>query len=155
MKNIKLSIALSIAFAILLSSCSKEEDATVDNVAEIQEVQSTMQTGNWRITNLNDSGEDETADFTDYTFTFAEDGTITATNGTTTQTGTWSVINDRDDDDTQDDIEFNILFSVSDTSDFEDLNDDWDIVSISDTKIELIDLGDANEAPERLTFERN
>jgi hypothetical protein len=102
-----------------------------------------------------DSGEDETMDFAGYTFTFSENGTPTAVRENNTQTGRWSVINDRDRNDRKDDIEFNISFAVPESNEFDDLNDDWDIISISNTIIELIDRGDANEPSDFLTFERN
>jgi hypothetical protein len=156
MKTSKISIALSLGFTLILSSCSSGDDADVSaNLSGIQEIESTVQSGNWRITNMNDSGEDETSDFAGYRFTFSDDGSVTATNGAITQNGSWSVIDDRDDDDAEDDIDFNLFFPVPDTSDFEDLNDDWDIVSISDSKIELIDDGDLDELPDLLTFERD
>lgn len=156
----KISLALSSAIVLILFSCTSEDDSNPSaNLAGVQEVQSTVQSGNWRITNMNDSGEDETSDFDGYRFTFSEDGSVSATNGTVTQNGTWSVIYDSDDDDGDnddgdDDIEFILFFPVPDTSDFEDLNDDWDIVSITDSRIELIDDGDIDELPDLLTFER-
>ena len=153
----KTSLALSSALVLILSSCSSGDDSNSSaNLTGVQEVQSTVQSGTWRITNMNDSGEDETADFAGYRFTFSEDGSVSATNGTVSQNGSWSVIDDRDDDDREDDIEFNLFFPVPDTSDFEDLNDDWDIVSITDSKIELIDDDDddMDELSDVLTFER-
>lgn len=145
MKNLRHFTVFAIAMATLFTSCTTDD---VNNSPEGQEVQGTVQVGNWRITNFNDSGEDETSDFAGYNFTFAQDGILTATNGTNTLTGTWSVDND------DDDVDFIIFFPVSDTSDFEDLNEDWDIVSISDTKLDLIDRDDDDD-DDRLVFERN
>jgi len=152
MKNSKKNVLIALVFAGLLSSCTKDD---VNNIPEAQEVGSTLQTGNWRLTKMIDSGEDETTDFAGYTFTFSENGTLTAVRENNTQTGRWSVINDRDRNDRKDDIEFIISFAVPESNDFDDLNDDWDIISISNTIIELIDRGDANEPSSFLTFERN
>jgi hypothetical protein len=41
------------------------------------------------------------------------------------------------------------------TNDFEDLNDDWDIISHSPTKIELKDVSGGNGGTDYLTFENN
>ena len=73
--------------------------------------------------------------------------------------GTWSVEDDdsnssSDSDDSTDDDDFNIFFPVPDTNDFEDLNDDWDIVSISNNKIELTDVSGGNGGTDFLTFEK-
>ena len=38
---------------------------------------------------------------------------------------------------------------------FEDLNDDWDFISQSSTKIELIDVSGGNGGTDYLTFEKN
>ncbi len=63
---------------------------------------------------------------------------------------------DSDDDDSydddSDDLDFNIVFQL--TNDFEDLNDDWDIISHSATKIELIDVSGGNGGTDYLTFEK-
>lgn len=158
MKTINLRpIALcTFLIGLLITSCSSDDDGSTNNNAEeIAQIENTAISGIWRITNLNDSGEDETSDFAGYDFTFNSDGSLVATNGTNTITGTWSVTDDNDDSDSADDIEFNILFPVSDTNDFEDLNEDWDIVSISSVRIALIDIGEANEGDEMLTFEKN
>ncbi|MCF6224316.1 MAG: hypothetical protein L3J34_11395 [Flavobacteriaceae bacterium] len=137
----------------LFSACSTDDDGSSNNSLQIAQVQSVVESGTWRITNFNDSGQDETSDFTGYNFTFATDGTLTASNGTTTLNGTWLVTNDSSDD--NDDIEFNIFFSVPTSNNFEDLNDDWDIGSTSASRIELIDDSDYNSSTDRLTFEKN
>ena len=50
--------------------------------------------------------------------------------------------------------DFNLFFSVPDSSDFEDLNDDWDIISVTSSKVELIDISGGNGGTDYLTFER-
>lgn len=51
------------------------------------------------------------------------------------------------------DIDFNIYFNLS--NEFEDLNDDWDLISRSDSKIELFDVSGGNGGTDYLTFEKN
>jgi len=65
------------------------------------------------------------------------------------------VTNSDSNDDSPDDndLDFNINFNL--TNNFEDLNDDWDIISQSDTKIELTDVSGGNGGTDFLTFERN
>lgn len=161
-KGFYYSLLMMVSFALLSLSCSSDDDdSSIDNSQQIAQVQSLAESGTWRITNFNDSGQDYTSDFTGYNFTFASDGTLTASNGSSTLNGTWSITSDSssssDDDsnDDDDDIEFNIFFPVSDSNDFEELNDDWDIVSTSATTIQLIDISGGNEGTDLLTFEMN
>lgn len=146
MKNAKKIALFAITLAMLSVSCDKEE---VNNSTEVESTKATVQNGTWRVTTLEDSGEDETADFAGYLFTFAENGQLSATNNNNTLTGTWAIRNDREDD-----VEFIINFPVPETSIFDDLNEDWDIVSVTDTRIELIDR-DEDEADDRLVLERS
>lgn len=142
------------------STCSSDDDGSNqnDNSQEIAEIESEIESGTWRITSYIDSGNDETNDFNGYNFTFSTNGTLTATNGTTTYTGTWSVTdssNSSDDSNDEDDIDFNIFFPVPESNDFEDLNDDWDIVSHNDTMLSLIDISGGNGGTDTLVFQKN
>jgi hypothetical protein len=151
-------LALVLSLSLLSAMCSSDDDGSQsNNNAEIAQVENTLETGTWRVANMVDSGQDETNDFSGYEFTFASNGTITATNGTTSYTGSWFISDDdsSDDDSSDDDLEFNIFFNVPDSNDFEDLNDDWDIVSYSDNTINLIDISGGNGDTDILTFERN
>ncbi len=159
-KVFNLGFLLMLSFSLMSSMCSTDDDdgSTNNNSQQIAEIENTAQSGAWRITNFNDSGQNETSDFNGYEFTFNTDGSLVATNGSNTITGTWSVTDDNnsnDDSSSNDDIDFNIFFPVPESSDFEDLNDDWDIVSTSSTKIELIDVSGGNGGTDTLTFEKN
>lgn len=163
-KGVFYSALLMLGFSLMSSTCSSDDDGGNfnDNSQQILQVENTAETGTWRITNFVDSDQNETNDFNGFAFTFSSDGTLTATNSTTTYTGNWSVTDSNSDDDSTDDdggstddIDFNIFFAVSDTNNFDDLNDDWDIVSYSDNTINLIDVSGGNGGTDLLTFERN
>lgn len=156
--NFIYGLIVMFSLSLLSGTCSSDDDdgpSTNDNSAQIQQIQTQAQSGTWRITSYIDSGQDETTDFTGYNFTFESNGTLTATNVTNNQTGSWSVTDSNSNDDSPDDIDFNISFNVPDTSDFDDLNDDWDIVSHTDTRIQLRDVSGGNGGTDTLTFERN
>ena len=163
MKNF-LFYGVLFILSLSLVSCSTDDDDNNpnNNAAEISQVEAAAETGTWRITSYVDSGEDETNDFNGFDFTFETNGTVTATNGVTTYAGTWSVTgdssssNDDDDGSNDSDLDFNISFPVAATDDFEDLNDDWDIVSYTDNTINLVDVDDDNpNDTETLVFQRN
>jgi hypothetical protein len=150
-------IILVCSLSLLSSTCSSDDDdgSSNNNNAEIQQIENQAESGTWQITSYIDSGQDETNDFSGYNFTFASNGTITATNGNNTETGTWSVTGSNSSSSSNDDIDFNIFFNVPDTNDFEDLNDDWDIISHSNNMIRLRDVSGGNGGTDTLTFEKN
>lgn len=78
---------------------------------------------------------------------------MNASNGTNNFDGTWSITGSNSGDDSQNDLELNINFNLS--NDFEDLNDDWDFISQSPVKIELIDISGGNGGTDYLTFGKN
>lgn len=139
-------LLLVIGIAATMLSCKKED------VKQKENIESEISSGSWKISYFNDSGTNETANFTGFTFSFNSDGKLVATNGTTTYTGTWSVTDSNSNDDSPNDLHFNIFFNLS--NEFEDLNDDWDIVSHTSTKLELIDVSGGGGGTDELTFVR-
>ncbi|MGB5226617.1 MAG: hypothetical protein WBN55_00035 [Eudoraea sp.] len=164
MKSNNLLYTLMV-FALLFISCSSDNSDDVNSaniMADIQEISDLVSNGTWTITNFVDSGSDETANFTGYGFSFNSDGNLVADNGSNTVNGTWSVTDDsgsddsNDDssiDDSSDDIDFNIFFASP--SNFNELSEDWDIVSRTDSRIELIHVSGGNGGTDNLTFEKN
>jgi len=160
MKNkVLFGMILMMSLTLLSATCSSDDDGINpnDNSQEIAEITSTAESGIWRITSYMDSGQDETNDFAGYNFTFGTDGVLTANNGSTTMTGTWSVTdsNSSDDSSSDDDIDFNMFFPVSDSNPFEDLNDDWDMVSHTSNRFELMDVSGGNGGTDTLILEKN
>lgn len=140
------------------STCSTDDDSTNNNssIVDVVELTTISTDGTWRITSFVEEGNDETYHFSGYSFTFGEDGILTATNGSNTVNGTWGIMDDSsNDDDSSSNEEFVILFDVPESSEFEDLNDDWDIQSYSSTKIELIDISGGNGGTDTLVLEKN
>lgn len=160
MKIIK-KISSLLLITLLVFACTSD-DSNNNNINgnSADQVREIAQSGTWRISYFFDTDEDETANFNGYSFTFGEDGTLTAVSGTTTVIGEWSVVDDSsnsssdDDGNSTDDDDFNIFFPVPETNDFEDLNDDWDIVSVTANKIELTDVSGGNGGTDFLTFEK-
>lgn len=153
---------LSLMAFIVIFSCTNSDDAmqptnqVLDEDQEtIDEVKTNLQSGTWRITTFMEDDIDEADHFFSFNFTFKSDGTLIASNGTDIFEGTWSITDtdSSDDDPNDDDLDFNINFNL--TNDFEDLNEDWDFVSRSATKIELIHISGGDGGTDLLTFEKN
>ncbi len=146
---------LSVSLLANIYACTDDDsNSTTDALQE--QIENQMVAGIWYISSFIDSGSNETNHFTNYQFTFETNGVLNATNGSTSYTGSWSISDSNssdDDNDSTDDLDFNIYFNLS--NDFEDLNDDWDIVSQSATKIELIDISGGNGGTDYLTFQKN
>ena len=84
MKTIKKQTILTlwVMLAITIGCTNKSDDSvSPDNTS------GTITQGTWKVEYFNDSGKDETYKFNGYTFTFGSNGTITATNGSLTETG--------------------------------------------------------------------
>lgn len=153
MKNKLIIFAGIVLYMIVVCSCTSDDDnMNESNIAEIQAIETTVQAGIWRITYYYDSDHEETDHFNGFNFTFSENGILTATNTTDTHIGNWSVTGSSSDDNDDDDIDFNIFFSTP--SDFNELSDDWDIISRTSSKLELIDISGGNGGTDYLTFEK-
>lgn len=141
-----------LCFTLLFFSCSNEDtNSSTTNSAE--NVASILKTGTWRITYYFDTDKEETSNFSGYNFTFANNGVLTASNGTLTQTGTWSITDSNSKDDNISDLDFNIAFSTPAT--FAELTDDWEIIEKTATVIKLKDVSGGNGGIDYLTFTKN
>lgn len=157
MKNsLKLAMLLLFSVTLLTTGCSSDDEGpNIDNTARIQEIVTIAESGSWTITYYYDTDQEETSNYNGYQFLFNNDGTITATSTIGNVTGTWSVSDDSNSSDrssSDSDIDFNIAFTSP--PDFEELSDDWDIVSATANKIELIDISGGNGGTDYLTFEK-
>ena len=154
MKKRTVSILVVMTYLLVVMSCSKDESSITSSTAD--QVANIAKSGSWKITYFYDTDHEETGNFSGYSFSFNEDGTVVAVNGNANVTGTWSITDnsgsssDDDGNSSSNDNDFNIFFASPD--EFTDLSDDWDIISISDNQIELIDVSGGNGGTDYLTF---
>jgi len=131
----------ALVFAVsALMSCSSQ---TGDNSNTSQVVTA----GNWRVSLFTDSGNNETSNYTGYSFTFSTNGTISAVSTGNSRMGTWSVSTSSN--------KFIVDLGVKNdpANVLGELSDDWKILSSSATEIRL---GDDNASSnEFLTFSKN
>jgi hypothetical protein len=144
MKLLKVSVFLLVG----LFACSDDNSASKQD-----EIKDTVISGTWRITYYWDTDKEETSKFSGYNFTFGSNGVLTAVKSSTTITGSWSITDSNSNDDSLNDLDFNILFSAP--ADFADLSDDWDIQEYTSTQIKLIDVSGGNGGTDYLTFQKN
>ena len=154
MKTLKLIPILLCVFMLNVASMCSNDDNNSNPPADPSPVINTVNQGTWKITLYNDSGTIKTSNFTGYNFTFGTGSALTASNGSNTYNGTWSVTSgDSNDDSPSNDLDFNI--GLSTPANFADLTDDWDIITYTSTKIQLIDVSGGNGGTDYLTFEKN
>ena len=147
-KFLKTVLLISILGLFTFSSCDNDDDDPIQT-----QIENNLESGLWRITRYVDSGDDETSNFTGFNFNFDPLGVVTATNGSTTSVGTWSISDSNSSDDSIDDLDFNLLFIQP--NEFAELSDDWDIISQSSNKLELTDVSGGGGGTDFLTFEKN
>jgi len=157
LRIIRVSVLVVLSIVMGIISCS-DDDRVIFPVLQDQnqtqtQIETNVQLGTWRITLFVDSGVDDTKDFSGYKFIFNPNGVLDSGNGVNNYKGTWSISDSNSTNDSQSDLDFNIHFNL--TNDFEDLNDDWDFISNSAAKIELIDVSGGNGGTDYLTFEKN
>jgi hypothetical protein len=141
-------ILLPVIALGLLAACSKWNNSQ-------NQINKTAIDGTWIVSSYIDDGDDETADFTTFRLDFLDDGTLNATDlvssNSNPYTGTWSITDSNsNDDDSLDDLDYNINFAVGNKLD--DLSDDWDIISYTDTEIKLIDVSGGGGGTDYLTL---
>jgi hypothetical protein len=155
MKKLRLISLLALIVVFNVSSMCSDDDNS-NSTADPTPVINTATSGTWRITLYQDNGVIETTNYSNYIFTFNANGVLTAAN-TTTYNGTWSVTTSNSTDDNPDnDLDFNIAFVAPAPNAFtDDLTDDWDVVSYTANRIQLIDVSGGNGGTDYLTFEKN
>ncbi len=148
MRTFKFYVVLYLAILgiLLIVSCTTNDPVTPAPA----DIENQVQHATWRITSFIDSGRDETNHFTGFSFSFSSNSVVTAANGSTVHTGTWSVTDDQVNDDSPGIPDFTLFFNL--TNDFSDLNEDWQVQSRSDTRIDLIHVSGGNGGTDYLTF---
>ena len=128
MKN-KIYLIALITTLVTVSSCKKEDNSNPDN-GNNSSIAGIITAGSWRVSSFHESGNDRTANFNGYVFTFSSSGTVTAVNSAGTTVGTWRI----DDSNVN---EFHI--SIGSTAPLSDLDRGWLITSQSTNEIQMTD----------------
>ncbi len=91
-------------------------------------------------------GTDETSNYCEYGFNFDANGTVLASNGNNTVNGNWAVITDNSN--LKIELDFGTIIP------FDELNDDWNVLTATNNEIELNDVSGGNGGTDVLTFNR-
>ena len=113
-----------------------------------REITSTVTDGQWLVTFYKENDVVQTSNYSGYSFTFGTDGSLSATNGATTQSGDWSTYIDSGY------TKLDMLFTALDGP-FEEISEDWNVISRTATKIELKHISGGDGSIDYLTFEKD
>ena len=164
MKTMKLEHIKSILLLLMtfmFFSCDSSDDNVENSVMDLTEINATATSGSWVVARFEEDGVDQTSNFFDYSFTFDIDGILNVAKEDLLIKGSWSITSDSNsnynddsslDADSNDDVHFNIFFSS--TSNFEELSEDWEIVSYTETRIELKHVSGGDGSIDVLVFEK-
>lgn len=146
-RNIFKFVLLIAVVATTFVSCSSEDSNT-----GAKDVSDTVQEGTWKIGYFYDSGTDKTQNYAGYNFTFGNNTVLTATKGTNSYGGVWSVSKSTNDSDIHSTI-FKIAFGSPDI--FANLTGDWKVVENTGTSLKLKDDSKGDTVIDYLNFEKN
>ena len=135
---------LLLAGTFMLGACSKDDD---DNGGPSAAVATSLKSGTWRVTSFVENGTDKTTDFNSFTFTFSNSGTVTAVNSILTANGTWTTGTD--------DSKHKLVLNFASPVLFDEISEDWEIVSQSSTQISLRHVSGGSGETDLLVFQKN
>lgn len=146
MKKLKLMAILSLLLFVSVS-CSDDNDDS-NQVSSPSEITSTLTDGQWIVTFFEEDGVDQTSNYSGYSFTFGADGSLSATNGSSTESGDWSTYTDSGY------TKLDMMFTALDGP-FEEISEDWRVISRTDIKIELKHVSGGDGSIDYLTLEKD
>lgn len=128
-------ILVMVSISVFMTSCSSDDlsDLTVPETEDL-----VAGTGSWKVTYFYDKDKDETSDFNGWTFTFNDDGTLTASKGSETYTGSWNIKSSDDDPD----YDKEIVIIITGAYPLDEMSDDWIIIELTDSNMKLKDDSD-------------
>ncbi|WP_181899508.1 hypothetical protein [Flagellimonas nanhaiensis] len=102
--------------------------------------------GVWIVASYTEDTDDQTANYNGYELTFDANGSVSASNGSNTNSGTWSVFSSGN----------QMTLDFGTDMPFDEFNDDdWDVISVSDTQVVLQDVSGGNGGTDTLTLQKN
>jgi len=142
MKNFLVATTAMLLFAI--TGCSKDDNPSVNSAENLK---NTVSSGTWKVTYYYDTDHEETANFTGYTFTFGANGNLLVSNDILSFSGKWSAINDSN--------RSKVVLEFATPAQFEEISEDWEVVAISATEVQLKHVSGGSGGTDLLTFSKN
>lgn len=132
--------------SVFINSCSNNDD---DDGHHNGNTTGIVIDGAWKVSLFQEDNVNQTNHFSSYAFEFNSSGVLTASNDILTMTGNWN--NGGDDSGNKLNIDFP---TAQDDSPFEEISEDWNILSKTPSKIELKHVSGGDGSIDLLTFEK-
>ncbi|MBV7268820.1 hypothetical protein [Winogradskyella luteola] len=101
--------------------------------------------GLWIVASYTEDADDQTSDYTGYELDFNMDGAVSASNGSNTNNGTWSVFSSGN----------HMTLDFGTDMPFEEFNDDdWDVISVTSTEVVIQDVSGGGGGTDTLTLQK-
>lgn len=101
--------------------------------------------GLWFVASYTEDMDDQTATYAGYEINFDMNGNVSASNGSNTNNGTWMVFSSGN----------QMALDFGTAMPFEEFNDDdWDVISVSDTEVIIQDVSGGNGGTDTLTLQK-
>lgn len=101
--------------------------------------------GLWFVASYTEDSDDQTATYAGYEINFDMNGNVSASNGSNTNNGTWMVFSSGN----------QMALDFGTAMPFEEFNDDdWDVISVSDTEVIIQDVSGGNGGTDTLTLQK-
>jgi hypothetical protein len=149
MKSIRFTAIIALLFLLsnTSQSCSKDDKTIAQGITAAQ-VNNIITVGTWNVTLYDEAGTIETTDFTGYSFVFNVKGTLVATNTPTIKEGTWNSTTESGY------VKIPINFVEETKGSFKSISEDWIVLTVVDSKIELKHTSSEDGSIDLLTFEK-
>jgi hypothetical protein len=128
--------------------CSSDDDNNSSNNPNITDRNNNVANGTWEVILFSEDGTNQTSNYSGYDFTFTANNVLTVVNSSNTMTGTWTT--GKDDSTPKMVINFAVI-----NGPFEEISEDWRILSSSSTKLELKHISGGDGSIDLLTFQKN
>ncbi|MUP45614.1 hypothetical protein E0K83_07620 [Gramella sp. BOM4] len=152
MKRLKFLLVL-VCLSILVS-CDKDNDDLDKPVLEARELNKIIMEGEWRVSEYEIDGIDETARFEDYLFLFETSNNLSANSSLENIQGSWRVnIDSGGEFDSYKDVDFHIFFEPSEK--LADLSHNYNVVSATNDLVKLELEGPENGTSLLVSFSKN
>ena len=101
--------------------------------------------GLWIVASYTEDSDDQTSDYAGYELDFNMDGSVSASNGSNTNNGTWQVLSAGN----------QMALDFGTNMPFEEFNDDdWDVISVSATEVVIQDVSGGGGGTDTLTLQK-
>jgi len=140
-KHIELMVAVMIMSLGLLFCEKKNLGAEADDPASI------LGEGKWKVSYFDEDGRNETYYFSGYRFVFNSNGSVEATSDEGPELkGSWLEKTESDPG--------KLILNFGGASPFDELNDDWEVLQVSPTKLVMEDVSGGSGGTDHLILEK-